>query len=1245
MGGLEEKSKKVDFLKSKGKYKDAISIIIELLKQNENKEKIYHKFIEILNLIPKNVNSSYDKFEIYIKCFNYLKSEDKDNIRTEIVKIFEKLKSSTIIDYKKQLEELEDFELDFQIQRLLDNKIIQENPIDYSNKFENFEKIIEQLKNLYKQIKIKSLKHSIKYKMVDCYIDKGKKITENLITLTDINVIKDQLNILNQIKISLKEINSHKESLEFVDSLINTGKSYLLMIEGKKLISEEKFVLAYEKFTSIDTNRELFQIENLEIICIRSICQSLEDDGKYDKALELYKKNKYFKTEEIRVEILKYFNEANNSFKKEKYDEAIKMFVKMYKTKEKLSNSQIIENIFTICANPFLNALSSYCKQIWDEKDELKFLGYENKIKDIYKDINDEMVKKNFSEILNFISDMKKLGKEGLLKEKIMNEKNINSYLPEILQRIYMEILLSILYSKNDTKEIIQLLNIIIKYAEEDLYISREDLIKLRTLFSLENNKENKKLLVSISKLYYIFSKKGIEFEKDILIIIGNKIISIIKEKNNKSFSYTEEEFNQIMINLFLSLEKLIKEKDYKLDNVEKIYNLTFKSQMKNPKLIDILLNGYYYLYQKDVIFSNETINNLLKVLLEGEKNEKLLDVILSVFKKNKELYQGSITGFFKLVFKYPQKEENILNIISLINMKDNILNNQDFHKVIDLYLNKNDYYNSIFLIIEKISISNRTSKMMEKYSLFEEKKKKEEKSTIHSMTELNPEFNKRNLRLREYYNYIECGIGLDIEQLKDIEDNLNLNGFYDLLITLLEKQNNLVEKLNLSLISQYFSIKNYKLFKIISDKKIIWKEKCLLIIMKGFGKNNEEEKRKIIEFLELIKSYQTMPKIIEKNLEFEKNFKNYEAVENIETVKLIKLLDDFKEIKYFSNKYFKTMNKLITYSINNPNTKKEDNNIIFKKIIELLKSTGFNVSQDILEICIQNISKNEFIENYSEIISNKKVKFFLKKVIFDKISGILKRDDIGIKLEIIKKMKYFIDWEKIPSDLLNILNDNLDINIDGNYSELSKEIIYLFGIICSELEENKIKKEFFEKIRKEKLFDLIYKQLPKLKENYIIYILSLIIYYGKKTIDKNNYYSFPRQILIEIIKEKLADKAKNEIFEESLNYFESFHKFDIFNPKRDIYIRKLIFNKKININNISQILMSKCTENERIESIEGEIINGKIFGFGKMHYTNGDYYIGYFLNNIKEGEGEFFENGNSIGIKQVWKEGKLCLN
>ena len=45
------------------------------------------------------------------------------------------------------------------------------------------------------------------------------------------------------------------------------------------------------------------------------------------------------------------------------------------------------------------------------------------------------------------------------------------------------------------------------------------------------------------------------------------------------------------------------------------------------------------------------------------------------------------------------------------------------------------------------------------------------------------------------------------------------------------------------------------------------------------------------------------------------------------------------------------------------------------------------------------------------------------------------------------------------------------------------------------------------------------------------------------------------------------------------------------------------------------------------------------------MHYTNGDYYIGYFLNNIKEGEGEFFENGNSIGIKQVWKEGKLCLN
>ena len=1241
MGGLEQKYENVENLISQSKFKEAAYIAIEILKNKEIYPKIYDKFMVILNRISSEEKQLKIKLDIYLKSYNYLKQRDKDKIQLEIIKIFKLQPSKQVKDNMKKISELKDFELDFQMQKLYDNKLIEENPIDYSKLFENFDEIIEKIKYLISKIHIQSLKNSLIYKLNECYVEKGKKAIEQLITLTDIDEIKGYLDKLNHILLALKEINDSKESIKFILSLISTGESYLLMIEGKKLIEKGKYGEAYNKFISIKTERDLFQIENFEITCIKAIGESFEKNEDYDKAFEIFKKNNKFKFDEIRVEIKRYFKEANTYLEEKKFYEAIKSYVKMYKAREKLSNTQLIENIFTNCVDYFLTALTSFCKNFLEEKDKSKILEYEKKIKDIYEDINDELMKKNIFEILNFIKDIKTLGKESILKEKIMNENKINSNLPEILQRIYMEILLYILYSNNEKEDMIKILNIIIKYAEENLYISRDDLIKLRTLFSLEKSKENKKILVVVSKLYYILSKKGIEFEKNILIIIGNAIISINKEKKLKKDSYNEEEFNEIMINLFLSLEKLIKEQDYKLNNVEKIYNLILDSNIKNIKLCDVLLNGYYYFYQKNITFSNKTINNLLSILLEREKNEKLLDIILLTFKKNKEIYQEYIPKFFKLILKYPQKEDDIISIIISTKIPDDILLKQEFHRVIDLYLNKSDN-NSIFLIIEKIPLSYRTSKMMEKYSLYEERKKKDENSTIRSLNVLNPEFNKRNLRLREYYNLIECGISLDKEKLNDIENNLNLNGFYDLLIVLLEKQDYLIEKLNLSIISKFFNQKNYKIFEIISNKKIIWKEKHLMTIIKVFGKNNEEEKKLAIDFIESIKKYQSLPKIIEQNVDFEKKFKEIQKQDALEKDRLIQLLEDFKKIKYFSSKYFKTMNKIIINFFNDSNKKDEDKKNISKKIIKLLVSTCFNISEDILESCYKNISINDFIQSYSEIISNMKIKFILKKVIFDKISELLNNSDNEIKTAIIKQMKYFIDWEIMPSDLIKILYKNISKNEDGKFTDMSKEIIYIFGVICTNFEHNKIPKEFFNDFRTTELYNLIKKELPTIKENYIFYIYSLLIFYGKTKIESKSYYTFPRDIIIENIKERLKNKKTIGIFEESFNYFEKYHKFEILSPKRDKYIRKLLFNKKININDISRILIGKCTEEDRIEKIEGDIINGKIFGFGKMHYTNGDYYIGFFLNNKKEGEGEFFENNNPNGIKQIWKEGKL---
>ena len=74
----------------------------------------------------------------------------------------------------------------------------------------------------------------------------------------------------------------------------------------------------------------------------------------------------------------------------------------------------------------------------------------------------------------------------------------------------------------------------------------------------------------------------------------------------------------------------------------------------------------------------------------------------------------------------------------------------------------------------------------------------------------------------------------------------------------------------------------------------------------------------------------------------------------------------------------------------------------------------------------------------------------------------------------------------------------------------------------------------------------------------------------------------------------------------------------------------------------IGEILIEKSNLKNRIESTSGDKINGKLFGYGTIYYTNGARYTGNFLNDKKDGEGVYFQNESSIGQRQKWREGKL---
>lgn len=1254
--GIEQKIMKIENLMNKGKYDEAVSQMIDLLKTRDNNipASIYSKLKEAIKNISEKEKDDKIKFKAFISSFLYFNELDKDSLREKIINLFRN-KSQTEIEQKiKSIKILNDFELNCGFMKLLDKKIMEEGKQNLipSDDIDSIDNNIRILKNIYQKLQTKSLKKSILDKIIDNFINKSQKIIENLITLNEERKIKEQLLNLDRIKKDIKDIDiiveeNKNEAKKYIESLEKKGKSYLLMVEGIHLMEKKKFKQAYDKFFSIEDQQEryFFQIEIKEIECIKAIGESSENEENYDDALNFYQKNQKFKEDINRVNILKSFIDAKKSIKEKKYEEAFEFFKEMYVKRKEILNTPLIEEIFTDCGNVFLTTLSLYCKEIWPEKDNKSLEDHKKKIEVIRNKIDNTNIKKHLFEVINFITDIISSGREITLKTKIMNINIINKRLSEMNQRIYLKILLNRLFSEINNDEKKTILNIIIKYGKEGLYISKEDLIKLRELLNFEKTKGNIELFKQITELYYIFSENRIDLEKNTFILIGNTIALLTKEKNNKQKPnlITDNDYDDIMINLFNTFLILTKSRDYKLTNVEKIYNLILSPKIKNTKLLYTLLNGYFYFFEKEFILSNKSIDNLLNILLEKEENQKLFDIIFSTFEKNKDLYIDYVPKFFKLILLYP-KEEDILNLLKNMNLPYKVITKIEFLKTIDEYLNQEVYCDLIFEIIKQIKISDRTNTIMEKIYLYEQQKEDKEKD---SHKRLESAKYKRKRRLKNYQNLIKKKESLNVQQLKDIEDNLSIYGFYDLLIKLLENQKDLIGKVNLDIISQFFNKKHYDDFiGIFSNKNIIWTEKPLSIIIRGFSKNDEEEKQLIIQFLEKIKQNQSLPKIIEASLQFEKNF--YEQVKKIENSKskLRDLLDKFKDIKYFSNKYYENINTLILSFINGKDNNK---NMIYNIIFELLKFTSFNVSPAIFKICIEEISLDDFRKHYSFILSNMRIQLSLKKILFDKINYILKNEDREIKLEIIKKMKNFVDYEMIPSETIAILCNDFEINSDGSYNEISKEILYILGIICStaNTKEKNMSQNFYETIRNDELYKEILSKSKDLKENYIIYLYSLIIYFGKnKDVEKGNYKDYPRNILLTKIKNKLKTVEERNNFEYNFLYFEKIHEFERFSPKRDKYIRKLFYNERIDVNKINKIIVEKSNIESRVEKTVGEKkINGKLFGKGIIYYTNGEIFDGYFFNNIKEGEGLFYKNETAKGIKQIWRDGKLLEN
>ena len=235
----------------------------------------------------------------------------------------------------------------------------------------------------------------------------------------------------------------------------------------------------------------------------------------------------------------------------------------------------------------------------------------------------------------------------------------------------------------------------------------------------------------------------------------------------------------------------------------------------------------------------------------------------------------------------------------------------------------------------------------------------------------------------------------------------------------------------------------------------------------------------------------------------------------------------------------------------------------------------SYDIGVEIYQQFLNNINQEEFIKILYAIFSTKKISNNIKKMTKEKLYIFL--IESNNKIEMIKSFKKFIDFIKLPNNLLEYLIVLLQSGIS---LELHKEIMFILGNYFS---TDKKKQESFLKliismISQTPLYKYILNNLPIIKsKKEILYLYSCLNYVNFNiSVPRNDrqILEIPISIIVDIIK-SFNTSLNRTLFYENLNVLNSFYNYNNFSPQRDKILRKLFFNNKKN--SINNLLLICC--------------------------------------------------------------------
>ena len=1203
------------------KYKDA---------KGEKKSEIMNKLLSMLE------ESSLDNLQ---KILPDIKSSVDSEFSVEITKIYE----------GKMLEDIEKFKTKNQKESIFTNQYL----------FKLFE--------LFNKVILCTSQKIIKKKYIKMNLDRAETLFNDVVIINDLKKLDKEHSIrkeLVQIKKNLQEINATKEEILYIISIIDSCNDSFRYQNALLLFEKKQYFDCLKELKSINKeNYKELNVEELENKCNLMIGKKFEEEGNLEKAKDYYSLVKYNEAEVIRIKMIILKNKIDEADKNKDFDKVINLFLDMSNLRNDKNFPNSAEEYYSSVFEKFYKNLILLVIKAIEENEEKSNRLIQLKLEEIIEKVKngDNIIKINITDLINIFNEIIKCkGKNeiyNLIKKKYEKE------LSDMAQRVYIQILINSLMDINEKDNYIKIIDFIIEYLNKNYFFSQDNIYKLRNIFK----EFNKQFLIKTSEMYKLIIVKGLDYSLEILQIIGNIIIKLIISKSKKNLEYSNEDYNLIIKNLFQSFEWLIKEQTFDLSNIVKIYEKIIQLEKNNKELIYVFFSGLIFINKKKYEITINVLEIMLNYAIKNEGNDKLLELIID------QLIIGKNPKRFDLIPKlldttlnfYPSKEDNLFSTLIELEIPYEFYEKSEFIESVENYLKYKVYYNeNLYKFLRLIPLSARTDFIEEKLELFtnlevnprdddeinlmkliqiNSSKKEEEKNLTKLIS------NHRNKILQEIEQEANSGIKINYCLLNQIEKNLEIKGMFDILYKVLTFQKDMISLLYIDKISKYFSSSNYKLFDLIIENNCkLFNNSNLENIAAKLGEDDENQNKLVYLFFDKLSKSGNIPIYINDILNTYKEIKKNKDVQySCEETTISELIDKYYKLPLVPKYTQKTFSIILNqfFGISKGNMTK-----IIIKLFKLILKNGIDIGEKNFSFCINKINENELIKQFGILLSSAKIPKEYKTIIYQKFLISLIQSNEEEQFQMINEIKYFIDNEELPINLLSSLINILE-NVDENDLKKSsikgliyRELLFIMGILFS-LNEKPLVSRLIKTFCQLEEYKLIQRETSKakLKTEEIFYIYSNYIYMNRNddiNVNCEYFLNLPRNFLIKEINSSLKETKLINTFSQNLKYYEEFNGFGSFSPVRDHFLRQLIYQKEIKPNSFGNILVSKCLESKKYWKYKGELKDGKKWGIGTIYYNNGDILYGNFVNDMINGEGILINKEHPRGIRKVWKDG-----